>query len=158
MKKLYSLLLIICIFFTFTYCRNYPKNHNEIVSIIYNSIIENDFRKIWNIYSNNPSVRKDILISLYRLGKITKKVLQKDMGRIFHFKEFEKKKLKNDFNRIIEIKNKLKISNLIKSTKIDTAKKILNITIGKSNNQITLNVHYDIIDNKYYLISIYSTS
>lgn len=55
-----------------------------------------------------PSVRKQALVDLYRSGKITKKVYQRDMGRVEYLAKKEKQKLKQDYERIINLIKKLK--------------------------------------------------
>lgn len=138
-------------------CSSFPSSEKQLAKKVFHSFKNKDFSLLWNMCMQNPSVRKNSLIKLLRAGRITNKVYQSDMGRVIHLKKQEMKKLKQDYKRVLNLINNLKIKPVYNGiTNRDKKKKYLTIKIGKPNHSVSINIHYDVVGSEYYLISLYS--
>lgn len=159
MKKVLLFICLSILFYTLPGCKNYPDNINNLAQIVQDAVREKEVDAVWNIYINNPAVRKYILVNLYRNGRITKFVMQKEMGRVLYLKNKEKKKLLKDFKRILTLLKNFKINtSKLEIKKIDKKKKYFLLVFGKKNNYLKINVHYEHRDNNYFIVSIYNVN
>ncbi len=156
-SKFLRLIPILIISFVIIRCSSFPSSETSLANKVFIAFKKKSFNNLWKICMQNPSVRKNSLITLLREGKITKKVYQRDMGRVMHLAAEEKKKLKQDYARILNLINNLKIKmKLMGIIKKDKEKKFITIKIGKTNHNISTNIHYDIVNSNFLLISLYS--
>ncbi len=154
-KRLAAFILIISI--SILRCSSYPSSKEKLAKNVFSAFENKNFTRLWQMCMQNPDVRKYSLIALLRSGQITKKVYQRDMGRVVFLEKQEKGKLKQDYERILNLIKNLNIAPEYMGIKnSDKDKKFVTIRIGKPNHSISVNIHYEEIDGEYFLISLYS--
>mgnify|MGYP005862764231 CR=1 FL=1 len=152
-----QLIFSLFLFLSFIRCTSYPDSIDELGERIFISLKKNDFSRIWRVHSNNPKAYKRILIRQYREQKISKVVYQKEMGRIVYLENQSRKRLIEDFQRIVNYIKAIRVE-LVKQRieKRDMNASYFVYRIGEEDRAIRINVHFLVSGGKFYVVSLYS--
>ncbi len=158
-KNSIPLIFFVLLFLILIQCTSYPDSAKDLGERIFISLKKNDFSRIWRVHSNNPKAYKRILIRQYREQKISKAVYQREMGRIVFLENQSRKRLIEDFQRIVNYVKTMRIS-LVKPVieKRDMNASYFVYKIGEEDRVIRINVHFLVSGGKYYIVSLYSTA
>jgi hypothetical protein len=140
-------------------CAKAPSNIEDVSAEVFKAVVKNDVSCVWKMYYDNPGVRKPLLVDSYRSGRITKSVYQKEMGRLYFYKDIGRTKLRDKIGSLSSLIKKLKIKKInagVDKSKLE--KGYFTLKIGEENKLFYINVHFQNINGKYYVVWLYSNT